>query len=77
MARPRYKNKHIEAAIRHAESRGWRVQVGGSHAWGFLLCPEASRDGCDRAVLSTPTDPQGHARDILKSVDRCPHRAQE
>jgi hypothetical protein len=46
MARSRHPNKEIEAVIQYAEDRGWRVLVGGSHAWGFLYCPEASREGC-------------------------------
>ncbi len=36
MARPRHPNKDIEAVIQEAEALGWRVLVGGSHAWGFL-----------------------------------------
>ena len=35
MACSRHPNKAIESAIQHAEACGWRVLVGGSHAWGF------------------------------------------
>ncbi|MFI5457811.1 MAG: hypothetical protein ACHRXM_20415 [Isosphaerales bacterium] len=73
MARRRHPHKDIEKAIQHAESRGWRVQVGGSHAWGFLLCPEQSRDGCRISVWSTPRNPTAHAGDIWRGVDHCPH----
>jgi hypothetical protein len=72
MARPRHPNKNIEKAIRYAESHGWRVLVGGAHAWGFLLCPERSREGCRLSVWSTPRSPTDHAKDILRGVDGCP-----
>jgi hypothetical protein len=71
--RPRHPDKHIEAAVRHAESLGWRVEMSNGHAWGFLLCPERSREGCSIAVFSTPKVPEHHARHILKRVDRCTH----
>ena len=33
MARPSHPKKEVEEALRHAEGQGWRVDVGGSHAW--------------------------------------------
>lgn len=36
MARSSHPKKEIEAALRHAESQGWRVEMGGSHAWGKM-----------------------------------------
>lgn len=39
MARSSHPKKEIEAALRHAESQGWRVEMGGSHAWGENLLP--------------------------------------
>jgi len=73
MARPRHANKEIESAVRYAEQRGWRVLAGGSHAWGFLYCPEPSRIGCRVTVYSTPRNPEGHARRLQSLVDGCPH----
>jgi hypothetical protein len=73
MGRPRHTNKEIEAAVAHAESKGWRVLAGGSHAWGFLLCRERSRDGCRVPVYSTPRNPEGHARRVRHLIDSCPH----
>ena len=32
MPRPRHPKKEVEEAIRYAEARGWRIDVGGSHA---------------------------------------------
>lgn len=37
MARARHPKKEIEAAIQHAEANGWRVTVGGSHAWASYI----------------------------------------
>lgn len=74
MARARHPNKEIESAIRHAEAQGWRVLEGGSHAWGFLYCPERTRVGCRVPVYSTPRNPEGHARRLRERVAGCPHR---
>ena len=75
MARSRYPNKDIEPALPYAEAHELRVLVGGSHAWGFLCCPERSRDGCRLHVLSTPRNPFAHARDLRRGVDDCRHAA--
>ena len=71
----RHPNKHIAAAIEVAERRGWRVEKAGprAHSWGRLLCPESTREGCYVPVFSTPRNPQRHAQDIIRSLDRCPH----
>ena len=68
-------NKHIRAAIRFARSRGWTVEKAGAraHIWGTLWCPRRARDGCRIRVMSTPRNPERHARDIWRDVDRCPH----
>ncbi|HMP71533.1 MAG TPA: hypothetical protein PKA76_19460 [Pirellulaceae bacterium] len=73
MSRARHPNKHIEKAIRYAESLGWRVEVSGGHAWGRLFCPQSSREGCIVSVWSTPRIPENHARHIWREVDLCPH----
>ena len=70
-----HSNKHIREAIRYAESKGWTVAKAGprAHIWGTLWCPQASREGCRIRVMSTPRNPEKHARDIRRDVDRCPH----
>jgi hypothetical protein len=73
VARPRHPDKDIEAAIRYAEDHGWRVLEDGSHAWGFLYCPERSRNGHRFSVYSTPRVPFAHAKDLRRVVDRCQH----
>jgi len=39
MARRLHPNKDVEAALRHAEVQGWRIETGGSHAWGADVLP--------------------------------------
>lgn len=74
MARPRHPDKHIEDAVSYAESQGWRYIPSNGHAWGRLLCPYATREGCQQPVWSTPRVPENHARQIRRNVDQCPHR---
>jgi hypothetical protein len=73
VARSRHPNKEIEAAVSYAEARGWRWVKAHGHAWGRLLCPEQSRDGCRVSVWSTPRVPEHHARAIRRVIEHCPH----
>jgi len=73
MGRSRHPDKHIEKAIQYAETVGWTVEMSRGHAWGHLLCPFRSRDGCIVPVWSTPRNPENHARGIRREVDICPH----
>lgn len=69
----RHPNKEIHAALDYARSKGWTVTRGGSHAWGKIECQHAAREGCRMWIYSTPKSPHGHAKDIRRYVDRCPH----
>ena len=67
MTRPSHSKKEVEEALRHAEEQGWRIELGGSHAWGRIYCPyndEECRCGefCITSVWSTPKNPGNHAR---------------
>ena len=73
MTRPRRPSKEIEAAVRVAEDLGWTVELSSGHAWGRLLCPFHSRDGCSISVWSTPRVPEDHARAIIRAVNRYGH----
>lgn len=73
MSRPRHPKKEVEEAIQYAERRGWHVRMGGAHAWGFLYCPFAGREGCIVPVWSTPTDAGNHAKRIKRRVNKCQH----
>jgi hypothetical protein len=74
LSRPSHPNKHIEEAVAYAESKGWRVNMSKKgHCWATLLCPQEDRDGCRMIVYSTPRNPENHAKQIRRKVDRCPH----
>lgn len=68
-------NKEIEKAIQYAESSGWRYKKAGesAHAWGRLLCPLQTREGCGMSVWSTPRSADTHAKQIIKRINSCPH----
>jgi hypothetical protein len=78
MARPSHPKKEVEEAIRHAERQGWRVEVGGSHAWGRTYCPYNDAEcRCGEFCRSTPKNPGNHARALRRVVDNCTtHRKQ-
>ena len=69
----RHKDKDIQVAIEYAQAKGWTLVRGGSHAWGFLYCPESSRDGCRVPIWSTPGSPSTHAKVIRRAVAKCEH----
>lgn len=76
MARKKHAKKEIEIALCYAESKGWRVEVGGGHAWGKLFCPykdDPCRCGefCIASIWSTPKNAANHAKQIRRVVDNC------
>ncbi len=73
MPRPRHPNKEIERALEYAESHGWAVRISDGHAWGRILCPYHTVEGCQISIWSTPKVPEHHARRIIKIVERCDH----
>ncbi|HAI69422.1 MAG TPA: hypothetical protein DCM38_08305 [Gammaproteobacteria bacterium] len=76
MARKKHANKEIESALAYAEQQGFRVEVGGSHAWGKIYCPfndKACRCGefCISSIWSTPKNTTNHAKQIRRIVNNC------
>ncbi|AGL86670.1 hypothetical protein [Pseudomonas protegens] len=76
MARATHPKKDIEMALRYAEWQGWRIEVGGGHAWGWIYCPynnEVCRCGefCITSVWRTPKNPTQHARALCRVIDNC------
>lgn len=71
VARKRHTSKEVEAAVVYAEQLGWTFRPQGH--WGRLYCPHADRDGCQVGVNGTPRNPEVHAQQILRAVNRCPH----
>ena len=39
MSRRSHPKSEVEAALVYVEQNGWRVEPGGSHAWGQIYCP--------------------------------------
>ena len=74
-ARPKHPKKEVEEAIAYAESFGWTFRKMGH--WGRMFCPHADRDGCQIGVNGTPRNVGNHAKQIMRAVDRCPHRPEE
>ncbi|MCC5934567.1 MAG: hypothetical protein LAT75_10940 [Candidatus Cyclonatronum sp.] len=75
----KHPNKEIQKAIEYAQTQSWVLKDSGksSHSWGRLMCPESSRNGCVISVWSTPRNPENHAKQILKMVNKCPHKEQD
>jgi len=78
LRRNKHPNAHIEAALRYAEEKEWRVEPSGksSHAWGRLYCPHNNPDCrcgefCMSSIASTPRSPENHANQIRRRVDGC------
>jgi hypothetical protein len=71
MVRPRHPKKAVEAAVRHAESIGWRFEKRTGHNWGRLFCPYGHPD-CQIGVYSTPRNLDEHAKMIQRPLQRCP-----
>lgn len=76
MLRRKHFNKEIESALRYAELHGWRIEVGGGHAWGRMYCPMQDlecRCGefCLSSIWSTPKNTRNHARQILRIINNC------
>ena len=76
MARKPHLKPEVEAALRHAEVKGWIVEIGGSHAWGRMYCPHndtACRCGefCITSIWSTPKNAGNHGKQLRRVVDNC------
>lgn len=73
--RSKHPIKEIEAQVAHALAKGWRLKPGGprAHAWGTLLCPRQTREGCRCYIYISPAKSDVAARTIRKEVDQCPH----
>ncbi len=76
MTRKAHSKKEVEAALRHAEKCGWRIELGGAHARGKMYCPykdKSCRCGihCIASIWSTPKNAGNHAKHIRRVVDNC------
>jgi hypothetical protein len=76
MSRKKHPKQEVEESLQYAEKYGWRVEVGGSHAWGKLYCPYNDKECrcgefCITSIWSTPKNAGNFARKIRRVVDNC------
>ena len=76
MARKKHPKSEVEEALRFAEKHGWRIEIGGSHAWARIYCPYNDKDCrcgefCIASVWSTPRNAENHARQIRRLIANC------
>lgn len=78
--RKKHPSKDIEAVIKFAEKKGWRILMAGgsSHCWGRMLCPFGDKnlkcrcgDFCSVSIWSTPRNVINHASQLRKAVMKC------
>lgn len=71
----KHPNKHIQAAIEYALSKGWNfIEVGRSgHAFCILRCGDSNpnHSGHTMSVWSTPGNSENFAKQIRRKVDKC------
>ena len=71
MGRSRHSKKDVEKALRIAEAAGFAVTSSASgHRWGVIDCGH----GCTHSVWSTPRNPVNHAKQLIRTVERCEHK---
>jgi hypothetical protein len=76
MARTLHPKKEVEGALRYAENSGWRIEMGGAHAWGKMYCPFNDKEcrcglHCITSIWSTPKNAGNYAKAIRRVVDNC------
>ena len=72
MSRSRHPNKEVEEAVAEAEDKGWVFRPLGH--WGRIFCPHHVRgEGCQVGIYGTPKNPENHAKQLKRQVNRCPH----
>lgn len=79
MPRKKHKIKEIEDVLQYAQTNGWIIEVHNrskSHAWGVMKCLQNNTSCwngiyCTTSIWSTPKNPQNHAKQLKKIVDKC------
>ena len=67
MSRRRHAKPEIEKALRFAGEHGWRIEVGGSHAWDGCIAPTTA----DLVEISAVT----RQINLAKELNQLPKRA--
>lgn len=66
-------NKHIQAAIEYAVSKGWALVPSGksAHCYAKLRCGIPGHRDHTMSIWSTPRDAENHAKQIVRKVNEC------
>ena len=49
-------------------------QTSSGHRWGVARCGESNRSGCQVSIWSSPRSSGGHARQLMRALERCVHQ---
>ena len=72
--RPRHPKKPVEAALKRAESQGFRVETSRGH-WGIIYCPGGETGKCPPfSVNGSPRSADNEAKRVDRIITRCAHR---
>lgn len=72
--RAKHRKKQVEAALKRAESAGFRVETGRGH-WGVIYCPGSEEGKCPPfSVNGSPKNADNEAKRIGRFAARCPHK---
>jgi len=73
----RHPNKELEDVRSNFKENGWSEEISKGHPYSILKCPQPSCEhkypGCPTRVMlpSTPTNPEGIARQKQRQLDNC------
>nr|WP_255425950.1 hypothetical protein [Providencia sp. JUb39] len=71
----KHPNKEVREALRYAEEKGWIVEDATGHPFCIVKCGNADHGRTHAmSVNSTPKNPEVHAKQIRRMVDRCTPR---
>jgi hypothetical protein len=72
--KPKHPKKPVEAALKRAESQGFRVEANRGH-WGIVYCPGGEASRCPPfSINGSPRNAENEARRIDRFLARCPHK---
>lgn len=69
MPEARHPKKEVHEAVDELRKADWEVELRTGHAWAVAKCPYGC---CMVSIWSTPQVPGNHARQLRRSLERCP-----
>ncbi len=73
--KPKHPKQPVEAALKRAESQGFRVETNRGH-WGIVYCPGGEASGCPPfSINGSPRNAENEARRLGRFLARCPHKS--